>query len=174
MNGANVVVSSHHRAGETFQNDAESARCDIKATRLKPDTIRVRNPETVIFQVDVGNEVVAAPSTCLEAVGETAKGSDRHGPSSCQSIEPGIEHEVNVFRSAARAFRTRTRRSSGSERCFCPLEIALGPVDRRPFRVFNRVAVILPRQPVSRRGSVRKFAVFQTSSFIRTPHHGGT
>jgi hypothetical protein len=46
MNFANVVVSPHHRAGETFQNDAESSGCDIKGTGLKPDTIRVRNPKT--------------------------------------------------------------------------------------------------------------------------------
>src|SRR5437762_11569202 len=92
MNGANMVVSSHHRARETFQNDAESSRCDVEAARLKPDTIRVRNPETVIFQVDVGNEVFAAPSIRIEAVGEIAEGSDRH-----MSIEPGIERGVNVF-----------------------------------------------------------------------------
>ena len=78
MNGANVVVGSHHRAGETFQNDAESSRCDIKATRLEPDTVRLRNPETIIFQVSVSNEVFAAPSIRLETIGETVEGSDRH------------------------------------------------------------------------------------------------
>src|SRR5881397_1029468 len=78
MNGANVIVRSHHRAGEAFQNDAESSRRDVKATRLEPDTIRVRNPETLIFQVDVSDEVFAAPSIRLEAVGEIAKGSNRH------------------------------------------------------------------------------------------------
>src|SRR5438046_6863283 len=78
MNGANMVVSSHHRTGETFQNDAESSRCDVKGAGLEPDTIRVGNPETVIFQVDVGNEVFAAPSIRLEAISETAKGGDRH------------------------------------------------------------------------------------------------
>src|SRR5437016_13222866 len=80
MNGANVVVGSHHRAGETFQNDAESSRCDVKAAGLEPDTIRIRHPETLLFQVDVRNEVFAAPSTRLEAVGETANGIDRHSP----------------------------------------------------------------------------------------------
>src|SRR5438046_439590 len=78
MNGANMVVSSHHRAGETFQDDTESSRCDVKGAGLEPDTIRIRNPETVIFQVDVGNEVFAAPSIRLEAVGEIAEGSDWH------------------------------------------------------------------------------------------------
>src|SRR5438045_229470 len=78
MNGANVVVSSHHRTGEPFQNDAESSRCDVKGAWLKPDTIRVRHPETLIFQVEVGNEVFAAPSIRIDAVGETVEGGDRH------------------------------------------------------------------------------------------------
>src|SRR6266700_2878016 len=78
MNGANMVVRSHHRAGEAFQNDAESSRCNIKTARLEPDTIRVRHPETLIFQVDVSNEVFAAPSIRIEAVVETTEGSDRH------------------------------------------------------------------------------------------------
>src|SRR5437588_8989410 len=94
MNGANVIVSSHHRARETFQNDAESSRCDVEAAGLEPDTIRVRNPKTVIVQVDISNEVFAAPSIGIKAVGEIAKGSNRH-----LSIEPGIERGVNVFSS---------------------------------------------------------------------------
>jgi len=94
MNGPNVVVGSNHRAGEAFQNDAESSRCDIKTTRLEPDTIRVRHPKTLIFQIDVRNEVFAAPSIRIKAVGEIAEGSNRH-----LSIEPGIERGVNVFSS---------------------------------------------------------------------------
>src|SRR5438309_4858643 len=78
MNGTNMVVSSDHRAGKAFQNDAESSRCDVKGAGLEPDTIRIRNPETLIFQVDVSNEVFAAPSIRIEAVGETVEGSDRH------------------------------------------------------------------------------------------------
>src|SRR6266478_6711361 len=78
MNGANVVVSAQLGAGETFQNDAESSRRDVKAARLDPYTFRIRNPETVIFQISVSNEVFAAPSTRLEAVGETVQGGDRH------------------------------------------------------------------------------------------------
>jgi len=49
-------------APETFQNYAESARRDVEAAGLEPDTICIRNPEAVIFQVGVGNEVFAAPS----------------------------------------------------------------------------------------------------------------
>src|SRR5205807_10275114 len=78
MNGANMVVSSHHRAGKAFQNDAESSRCDVKRAGLEPDTIRVRHPKTVIVQVDVGNEVFAVPSIRIEAVGEIVEDSDRH------------------------------------------------------------------------------------------------
>jgi len=78
MHGANVVMSPYHGARETFQDEAESTRRNVKAAGLKPDTIRVRNPETVIVEVGVGDEVLAAPSTRLETVGETIEGSDRH------------------------------------------------------------------------------------------------
>src|SRR5438552_10835152 len=87
MNGANVVVSSHHRAGKTFQNDAESSRCDVEAAGLEPDTICIRNPETVIIQVGVSDEVFPAPSIRIETVGEIAEGDDRHmSPFVCQLL----------------------------------------------------------------------------------------
>src|SRR6266446_9258494 len=85
MNGANMVVSSHHRAGKTFQNDAESSRCDVKGAGLEPDAIRVRHPETLIFQVNVSNEVFAASSIRIEAVGVTVEGGDWHMCSYCVS-----------------------------------------------------------------------------------------
>src|SRR6266496_6143658 len=85
MNGANMVVSSHHRTGETFQNDAESSRCDVKGAGLEPDTIRVRNPKPIVVQVDVGNEMFAAPSIRIEAVGEIVECSDRHMSFFCVS-----------------------------------------------------------------------------------------
>src|SRR5947207_14326020 len=94
MNGAHVIVSSHHRARETLQNDAESSRCDVEAAGLEPDTVRIRNPEMVVVEVGISNEVFAAPSIRFEAVGEIAKGSNRH-----LSIEPGIARGVNVFSS---------------------------------------------------------------------------
>src|SRR5213593_1424014 len=78
MHGANVVMSSHHGARETFQNETEPTRCNVKAARLEPDTIRVGNPETVIVHVNVGDEVFAAPSIRLDAVGETVERGDRH------------------------------------------------------------------------------------------------
>src|SRR5258708_202444 len=82
MNGANVVMSSHHRTGETFQNNAESSRCDVKAAGLEPNTVRIRNPETVFFYISVGNKVFATSPIRIEAVGEIAEGSDRYRPSS--------------------------------------------------------------------------------------------
>src|SRR5438309_7950616 len=117
MNGANVVVSSHHRAGETFQNDAESSFRDVEGAGLKPDTIRVRNPETVIVEVGVSNEMFAVPPIRLQAIGETVESSDRH-----VSIEPGIGCGVNVFCFFNRGLRglTRIRRTEanqGNEDC---------------------------------------------------------
>jgi hypothetical protein len=73
-----MVMGSHHRTGKTFQNEAESSRRDVKATRLKPDTIRIRNPETLVIQVDVSNEMFAASLVGIEAVREITEGSDRH------------------------------------------------------------------------------------------------
>src|SRR6516165_2249101 len=78
MHVANMVMSSHHGPGETFQNDAESSGCDVKAAGLKPDTICIRNPETVIVEVGVSNEMFAVPAIRLEAVSKTVKRSDRH------------------------------------------------------------------------------------------------
>src|SRR5262245_51428045 len=99
MHVANVVVSSQHGAGETFQNHAESSGCDVKAAGLKPDTIRIRNPKTVIVEVGVGNEMFPVPPIRLETVGETVKCSDRHRVFFLvsKSIEPGIEFGVNAF-----------------------------------------------------------------------------
>src|SRR5438874_6099715 len=101
MNGANMVVSSHHRAGKAFQHDAESSRCDVEGAWLEPDTIRVRNPETVVFQVDVGNEVFAAPSIRIEAVGEIAEGCDRHMSPYCVSVSVVTPSGSDYFFSGA-------------------------------------------------------------------------
>src|SRR5437773_6825845 len=90
MNGANVVMSSHYRARETLQNDAESSARDIKGAGLEPDTIRVRHPKTLIFQVEVSNEVFAAPSIWIEAVGETVEGSDWHLSSSYYCVSASV------------------------------------------------------------------------------------
>ena len=74
---ANVVVSAEHGAGETLQNNAESPGRDVEVAGLDPDTIRIGNPVTTVFQVDVGNEVFAASSIRIEAIGKTVEGSDR-------------------------------------------------------------------------------------------------
>src|SRR4030095_5925002 len=78
MNCTDVVMGPQHGAGETFQNYAEPAGRNIKTAGLDPDTIRVRHPETVIFQVGVSNEVFAVPLIRIEAVGETVEGSNWH------------------------------------------------------------------------------------------------
>jgi hypothetical protein len=95
-NGPNVVVSAQLGAGETFQNDAESSRRDVKAARLDPYTFRIRNPEAVVLHVDVGNEVFAAPSIWIEAVGETVEGSDRHvfSPFASQRLRSEYQFET--------------------------------------------------------------------------------
>ena len=95
MNSAYVVMSAQHGFGETFQNYAESARRDVEAAGLEPDTICIRNPEAVIFQVGVGNEVFAAPSIRIEAIGETIESDDWHLSllkTSCVSIVQGEFH----------------------------------------------------------------------------------
>jgi hypothetical protein len=78
MHSANVVMSSHYRARETLQNETESTRCNVKAARLKPDTVRVGNPETVIVEIGVGNEMFAVSPIRLKTVGETVESSDWH------------------------------------------------------------------------------------------------
>src|SRR5438270_9931554 len=99
-NGANVVVSAQLGAGKTFQNDAESSRRDVKAARLEPDAFRIRNPETIVLQVDVSNEVFAAPLICIEAVGEAAEGSDRHMSFFCLSAFAVTSSRADYFFSA--------------------------------------------------------------------------
>jgi len=80
------------------QNYAESARRDVEAAGLEPDTICIRNPEAVIFQVGVGNEVFAAPSIRIEAVGETIESGDWHLSllklAACQSFKANFERCV--------------------------------------------------------------------------------
>jgi hypothetical protein len=68
-----MVVCAQHGAGETLQNDAESPGRYVEVAGLEPDTIGIRNPSTVVFHVDVGNEVFAASLIWIEAVGETAE-----------------------------------------------------------------------------------------------------
>jgi hypothetical protein len=71
------VSTTQHRAGETLQNNAKSPGRDVEVAGLDPDTFGIRNPATAVFQVDVGNEVFAASSIRIEAVGETVEGSYR-------------------------------------------------------------------------------------------------
>src|SRR6516162_7738645 len=99
MHVANMLMSSHNGPGETFQNDAESSGCNVEAAGLKPDTIRIRNPETVIVEVGVGNKMFPVPPIRLETVGKTVESNDRHWTLLFvrKTIEPGIEFGVNAF-----------------------------------------------------------------------------
>src|SRR4030095_10871233 len=111
MNSPNVVVSSHHRAWETFQNHAESARCDVEAAGLEPDAVRVRDPETVIFQVGVGNEMFAVPLIWVEGVGVTVECGNRHRSVLLLSAHGGYK------RISASIFFRRTRQANLNSRC---------------------------------------------------------
>ena len=74
---ADMVISAQPGAGQTLQDYAESPRRDIEVAGLKPDAIGIRNPATVVFQVDVGDEMFTASPTRVEAIGETAESGDR-------------------------------------------------------------------------------------------------
>ena len=73
---ADMVMSAQPGAGQTLQDDAQSPRRDIEVAGLKPDAIGIRNPATVVFQVDVGDEVFTASPTRVEAIGEAAESGD--------------------------------------------------------------------------------------------------
>ena len=75
---ANVVVRAQYAAGEALQYDAESSGRNIEVAGLEPNTICIWHPAPVIVDVDVGNEMFAAPAARIEAVGETVEGSDWH------------------------------------------------------------------------------------------------
>ena len=80
-----MVVSSHHGAREPLQNNAESSGRDVKPTGLEPDSIGIRNPEPIIFQLGVGDEMSTAPPMRIES-GGTIEGGDWH---SCSLLNYG-------------------------------------------------------------------------------------
>ena len=45
---------------------------------LEPDTIGIRHPATVVRDVDIGNEVLAASLVRVEAIGEAIERGDGH------------------------------------------------------------------------------------------------
>src|SRR6185437_16691039 len=75
---AHVVMSAQRGTGKTLQNNAESPGRAVEMARLKPDTIGIRYPATIVCYIDVGNEVLAASANWIEAVGEAVESSDRH------------------------------------------------------------------------------------------------
>jgi hypothetical protein len=74
---ADVIVSAEHGTGETFQNNTKSSGGDIEVAGLYPDTIGIRNPARTFVEVGVGNEVFAASSIWIEAIGEAVENGDR-------------------------------------------------------------------------------------------------
>ena len=68
-----MVVRAELRTGQTLQQDAESPGGDVEVTGLDPDPIGIRNPVRAVVEVDVGNEVFAAPSIRIQAIGELLK-----------------------------------------------------------------------------------------------------
>src|SRR5580658_4795893 len=78
LDGPDVVVSSYHRTGKTLDHDRESAGRNIEVAGLEPDSVRVGNPQPLVFQADAGDEVFTAPLVVVEAVGEAGKAGNRH------------------------------------------------------------------------------------------------
>src|SRR5450631_418828 len=105
-NGSNVVVSAQLGARKTFQYQAVSSIRGVKAAGLDPNAFRVRNPEALIVDIDIGDEVLAATLIRLEPVSEIVEGSDRHRSS--------VFCEWGCKRIGRRLFAARTRISSRS------------------------------------------------------------
>jgi hypothetical protein len=78
VNGANVIVSAQFCAREALEHDAEPSSRNVKLARLEPHAVSVRNPKAVVFQIDVGNEMFAAPLIGVESISETVEISDWH------------------------------------------------------------------------------------------------
>src|SRR6476660_10214513 len=65
---AHVVMSAQRGTWKTLQNNAESAGRAVEMARLKPDTIRIGYPATIIRCVDGSNEVLPASTRRIEAI----------------------------------------------------------------------------------------------------------
>ena len=66
---------------------------------LDPDTVRIRNPVRTFVEVGVGNEVFAASSIRIEAIGELLKAVIGKGIPLCepQVREAGIHSKQQAF-----------------------------------------------------------------------------
>ena len=78
MHARNVVMRSNHRARQTFQYQTESSGSDIKTAWLEPDTVRIWNPEILVMEVRVCDEMFTASLIRFETVGKTAESGNRH------------------------------------------------------------------------------------------------
>src|SRR5262252_2079026 len=78
MNGADMIMSSHHGPGQPFQYGTESSGRHVEPAWLEPDPLRVWHPPKVICQIRICNEVLTTSSVRLQAVGDAGEGDDRH------------------------------------------------------------------------------------------------
>src|SRR5690242_6166691 len=106
---SNMVVRAQCGTGEALQNNAESAGRAVEMARLKPDTIRIGYPATIIRCVDGSNEVLPASARWIEAIGETVESSDGHTFLPCRST---IDAQISA--------RSRWSTRSGSFKCTAP------------------------------------------------------
>lgn len=74
---ADVIVSTEHGTGETIRNNTKAPGGDIEVAGLDPDTLGIRNPARAFFEIGVGNEVFAASSIRIQAIGEAVESGDR-------------------------------------------------------------------------------------------------
>src|SRR5215510_7043423 len=78
MAGAYMVMSSHSCPRQPFQHKTKSARRYVEPAWLEPDPVRVGHPTTVIFQIQICDEMLTASSVSVEAIRDTVEGDDRH------------------------------------------------------------------------------------------------
>src|SRR5687767_15148283 len=115
-NSAHVVVDAELRAGQPLEKNAETSRRHVEATGLEPDSVRVGNPEPLIILVGMGDEVLAASSARIKAVGNAVEGSDRHRTS---PVSHPIERRMQALASSSASYVARARPMVLGERARC-------------------------------------------------------
>src|SRR5262245_27878063 len=78
MNGAYMVMSSDSCPRQPFQYETESAQRYGEPAWLQPDPVRVGHTTTVIFQIQIRDDMLTASSVRVEAIRNTVEGDDLH------------------------------------------------------------------------------------------------
>src|SRR5262245_23022079 len=78
MNGAYMVMRSHSCPRQPFQYEPESASRYGDPAGLERGSVRVWQSTTVIFQIQICDEMLTASSVRVEAIRNTVEGDDRH------------------------------------------------------------------------------------------------